>query len=74
MRLYADGVMEAVCYGKDRMFLRGKAVDLFLPMDGVIDEIRISKSLRYGPVVPEGAKTVLYSLATTSEPPKGVKK
>ena len=72
MRLYADGVMEAACYGKGRMFLHGKAVDLVLPMDGVIDEIRISKSLRYGPVVPDGAKQVLYSLATTSEPPVAV--
>ena len=69
MRIYADGVMEAVCYGKDKMFLHGSAVDLILPLEGVIDEIRISKCLRYGPVVPEGVKPVLYSLATTSAPP-----
>jgi hypothetical protein len=69
MRLYADGVMEAACYGKDKMFPHGIAADLILPLNGVIDEIRISKSLRYGPVVPEGVKTVLYSLATTSAPP-----
>ena len=69
MRVYVDGVLEGVCYGKDKMFPRGKAVDLFLPLDGVIDEIRISKGLRYGPIVPDGVKPVLYSLATTSQPP-----
>ena len=69
VRVYVDGVMEGVSYGKDKMFPRGKAMDLMLLSDGVIDEIRISKGLRYGPMIPDGAKTVLYSLATTSQPP-----
>jgi hypothetical protein len=96
VRVYVDGVLEGACYGKDKMFPRGKAIDLILPQDGVIDEIRISgrkkaqgsdqdaqpgrpqapfcveKSLRYGPVVPEGVTPVLYSLATTSAPPPPV--
>ncbi len=69
VRVYVDGVLEGACYGKDKMFPRGGAIDLILSQDGVIDEIRISKCLRYGPVVPEGVKPVLYSLATTSAPP-----
>jgi hypothetical protein len=69
VRLYVDGVLEGACYGKDKMFPHGAAIDLVLLQDGVIDEIRISKCLRYGPVVPEGVKPVLYSLATTSQPP-----
>ena len=36
----------------------GKAVDLILPAAGVIDEIRISKALRYGPFLPEGTTNV----------------
>ncbi len=40
-----------------------------LSADGVIDEIRVSKCLRYGPVMPEGVAPVLYSLPTTSDPP-----
>ena len=69
MRLYVDGVLEGVCYGKDQMVPRGTALDLVLPLDGVIDEIRISKGLRYGPIAPEGVKQVALSLPTTTQPP-----
>jgi hypothetical protein len=60
MRVYLDGVLEGVCYGKDKMMPRGKALDLILAEPGVIDEIRISRGLRYGPVIPKGAVPVSY--------------
>jgi hypothetical protein len=69
MRLYVDGVLEGICYGKDQMVPRGTALDLVLPLDGVIDEIRISKGLRFGPIVPAGVKQVALSLPTTTQPP-----
>ena len=68
MRLYVDGVLEGVSYGKDLMVPRGTALDLVLPLDGVIDEIRISKGLRYGPIVPAGVKQVAFSLPTVTPP------
>ena len=43
MRVYVDGVLEGVCYGKDKMHPRGKAVALVLPENGTIDEIRFSR-------------------------------
>jgi len=65
MRVYVDGVLGGVCYGKDRegnsvVHPTGQAVDLVLKAPGVIDEIRISKGLRFGPVIPVGAKAVSY--------------
>ena len=57
-------------YGRAEHKILPKFEDnLVLSQDRVIDEIRISKCLRYGPVLPEGVKPVLYSLATVSAPP-----
>ena len=68
-RLYVDGQLEGFriqgglksqwsCNPKNAEQPAGNAVDLILPAAGVIDEIRISKALRYGPFVPEGAQNV----------------
>ncbi len=68
-RLYVDGQLEGYriqgglrtqwsCEPQNAERPAGNAVDLILPGPCVIDEIRISKTLRYGPFVPEGAKNV----------------
>lgn len=68
-RLYVDGQLEGYriqgglrtqwsCEPKNAEPPAGVAVDLVLPAAGVIDEIRVSKVLRYGPFVPEGTKNV----------------
>ena len=68
-RLYVDGQLEGYriqggslktpwsCDPKSAELPAGVVVDMILPAPGVIDEIRISKALRYGPFVPEGART-----------------
>jgi len=72
MRVYVDGVLSGICYGKDRegndvVHPRGRAMMLVLKAPGVIDEICISRGLRYGPLIPKGAKTVSY-LAPVEKP------
>ncbi len=64
-RVYVDGVLGGVGYGKDRegnpvVQPNGQAMDLVLKAGGVIDEIRISRGLRYGPIVPAGATYTPY--------------
>ena len=53
-------------YGKEKAHPRGKAIDLVLNAPGVVDEIRISKDLRYEPAIPQGAKAVSYLAAADS--------
>ena len=59
MRLYVDGLLCGICYGKDYSgrqteLPHGEAMQLELPAPGVIDEIRISKVCRFGAIVPAG--------------------
>jgi hypothetical protein len=65
-RLYVDGQLEGIriqggvktewsCEPKNVERPNGDALELVLPAAGVIDEIRVSKVLRYGPIVPVGA-------------------
>ena len=67
MRFYVDGVLQGVCYGKGTEMPRGKVLDLVLAANGVIDEIRISKTFRYGPIIPEGAKAVPFNQPAPAE-------
>ena len=66
VRLYVDGQLEGLriqggvqtdwsCPGKDIERPNGEALELVLPAAGVVDEIRVSKGLRFGPFVPQGA-------------------
>ena len=67
VRLYVDGQLEGIriqggmpsdwsCQSKDVERPNGDALELVLPAAGVVDEIRVSKGLRFGPFVPQGAK------------------
>ena len=71
MRVYVDGVLGGVGYGEDREgnpveLPNGQAMDLVLKARGVIDEIRISRGLRYGPLVPAGASYTPYQPKQTA--------
>ena len=68
MRLYIDGQLEGIrlqggektewsCHAQRNVEApNGDALELVLPAAGVVDELRVSKCLRFGPFVPEGAK------------------
>ena len=69
VRLYVDGQLEGIriqgglktdwsCEQRNAELPNGEALELVLPAAGVIDEIRISKVLRFGPFVPVGAANV----------------
>ena len=69
MRLYVDGQLEGIriqggentpwsCQAKNVERPNGEALELVLPSAGVVDEIRVSKILRFGPMVPKGAANV----------------
>ena len=66
MRLYVDGELAGIriqggektewsCQPQNVESPNGEALELVLPAAGVVDEIRISKCLRFGPFVPKGA-------------------
>jgi hypothetical protein len=61
MRFYVDGVLSGITHTKDLTPPQGTVVSVTLPYDGVIDEIRLSKALRYGPVVPSGCQPVPFN-------------
>jgi hypothetical protein len=70
IRSYVDGTLTGVCYGKDRgqpiEMPNGEAFQIELAAAGVIDEIRVSKVCRFGPVVPRGFKNPSF---LAGEPP-----
>ena len=61
LRFYVDGVLEGIVYPPGMEPPQGPTVELLSSYSGVIDEIRISKGLRYGPLVPVGAEMTPYA-------------
>ena len=85
MRLYVDGQLEGIriqggektewsCLDKDVERPNGDALELVLAAAGVVDEIRVSNCLRYGPFVPKGASntTLIVGNEKSSLPPAAV--
>ena len=69
VRLYIDGQLDGIrlqgglrtdwsCEPRNAELPNGDALELVLPSAGVIDEIRISKGMRFGPIVPKGASNI----------------
>ena len=69
LRFYVDGVLEGIAYPPGMEPPQGQTVDLLSSYAGVIDEIRISKVARYGPLVPVGAEVTPYASTTALEAP-----
>ena len=55
IRIQGGEKTEWSCLDKDVERPHGEALDLVLAAAGVVDEIRVSKCLRFGPFVPKGA-------------------
>jgi hypothetical protein len=60
LRFYVDGVLEGIVYPPGMEPPQGQTVDLLSSYAGVIDEVRISKVLRYGPLIPVGSEAAPY--------------
>ncbi len=61
LRFYVDGVLEGETYAAGMEPPQGQTIDIVLPYAGVIDEIRVSRGLRYGPVMPVGAEPIVFA-------------
>jgi hypothetical protein len=67
LRLYVDGVLSAITYKPGTEMPEGAIVDLLLAYAGVYDEICLSSTLSFGPVIPAGCAPVPFN---TPEDPK----